>query len=139
LTSGFGAILVTSSSGNLTVLGQTSTPGAGGTFGQSVPATTSDELISPSKTKFITGVREDASFRTNLILSNAAESSIDVDVRIDSDSVNAIASKRYVLPPLGMIQITKVVRDLGFAADLSVGRLQLSTPTAGGTLQHMHL
>jgi hypothetical protein len=70
ISSGFGAIRVASTA-PLTVQGQTSTPGAsGGTFGQSVPATSEDDLILRTGPRSIAGVREDAAFRTNLILTN---------------------------------------------------------------------
>ncbi len=55
----------------LAVLGQTSTPGFGGTFGQSVPVAVATELISKGAPRSIVAIREDAAFRTNLILSNA--------------------------------------------------------------------
>ncbi len=45
-TSDYGAISVSSDSLGLAVLGQTSTPGFGGTFGQSVPVAVATELIS---------------------------------------------------------------------------------------------
>jgi hypothetical protein len=132
LTSGFGAILVTSSAGSLTVQGQTATPGSGGTFGQSVAAATFDELISPGLPQSISAIREDNSFRTNLIIANAQESPIDVDVTLISDSGAVLATMRYNLPPLGMTQITRIVRDLGVSVNLSDARIQLSSPTVAG-------
>src|SRR5205823_11818520 len=42
LNSGFGAIRLASTAFDLMLQGQTSTPGAGGTFGQSVPASGSN-------------------------------------------------------------------------------------------------
>ncbi len=132
LTSGYGAIRIISSTQFLEVQGQTSTPGAGGTFGQSVPAAASHELVRPSRSMSILGVREDASFRTNLILTNAGESPLDADVSLISDDGLTLGSKRYNLLPLGMTQITKVVRDLGITSDLKEARIHLSTQTANG-------
>ena len=61
-TSDYGAISVSSDSLGLAVLGQTSTPGFGGTFGQSVPVAVATELISKGAPRSIVAIREDASF-----------------------------------------------------------------------------
>ncbi len=133
VSSGYGAIRVTSSTASLAVLGQTSTPApAGGTFGQSVPAFAASELVGATP-RAILGVREDAAFRTNLVLANATEASLDVDVALVADTGATLATKRYALAPLGMTQVTRVVRDLGIAADVAGARLAVSTPTAGGS------
>jgi hypothetical protein len=133
LDSDYGAIQVGGSE-DLVVLGQTSTPGFGGTFGQSVPATEQKDLISPGKPRSIVAVREDASFRTNLILCGTAEFvSVDVDVTLVSPDGATLGTKRYRLPPFGMIQVSRVVRDLGVTGDLNGVRLDLSTSTADGS------
>ena len=134
LSSGYGAILVASSTASLAVSSQTSTPAAGsGTFGQSVPAFGAADLIQAGMARTILGVREDSAFRTNLILANATASPLDVDVSLVSESGAALASKRYSLPPLGMTQVTRVVRDIGIAPDVADARAVLSTPTTGGS------
>jgi len=136
-TSNYGAILVTSQFPTsdtpfISVLSQTSTPGFGGTFGQSVPAATSADLVRNGQEQSILAIREDAAFRTNLILTNATESALGVDVRLVSKDGVTLGSRSYALPPLGMTQVTKVVRDLGVGADVAGARLVLSTPTANG-------
>ena len=134
LSSGYGALRVASSTTALAVSGQTSTPApGGGTFGQSVPAFADADLIRSGSTRTILGVREDGAFRTNLILTNGTTSPLYADVSLVDASGAVLASKRYTLPPLGMTQVTRVVRDLGVAAD-TAGRLVLSTPTASGAL-----
>lgn len=133
LDSDYGAIQVGGSEG-LVVLGQTSTPGFGGTFGQSVPAMEGQDLISFGKPRSIVAVRDDASFRTNLILCGTTEFvSVDVDVSLISPEGATLGTKRYRLPPFGMIQVSRVARELGAAGDLNGARLDLSTPTAGGS------
>jgi photosystem II stability/assembly factor-like uncharacterized protein len=132
-TANFGAIRISSSSPSFVVLGQTSTPGFGGTFGQSVPAARTSDLITSGVPRSIVGVREDSAFRTNLILSNATSASLDVDVALFADTGANLVNKRYTLAPLGMTQVTRVVRDLGFPADVRGARVVLSTPTAGGS------
>ena len=136
-TSDYGAIRVasqypSSDSNFIGVLAQTSTPGFGGTFGQSVPAVTAADLIRTGTARSILAVEEDVSFRTNLILTNATEAALDVDVQLISTDGVVLATKRYPLAPLGMTQVTKVVRDMGIAANLSGARLVISTPTTSG-------
>jgi hypothetical protein len=110
-------------------------PGAsGGTFGQSVPALASADWITPGTPHSILGVSEDGTFRTNLVLANAVTSAVDVDVALLSEAGATLAARRYALPPLGMIQISRVVRDLGFTASLSTGRLVVSVATPGGAV-----
>lgn len=139
----FGAIRVTSSSASVRALAQTSTPGFGGTFGQSVPAAMADDLIVSGTPRSILAVREDSAFRTNLILANASEDPVDVDVTLVADDGTivqgsspparqvALATGRYTLPPLGMTQVTRVVRALGVTANVTGARLVLSTPSVG--------
>jgi hypothetical protein len=133
LDSDYGAIQVGGSE-DLVVLGQTSTPGFGGTFGQSVSAMEGQDLISFGKPRTIVAVRDDASFRTNLILCGTAEFvSVDVDVSLISPDGTTLGTRRYRLPPFGMIQVSRVARELGATGDLNGARLDLSTPTAGGS------
>lgn len=137
LNSDYGAIRVASQvpasdSARVAVLAQTSTPGFGGTFGQSVPAATAADLIRKGSDRSILGVREDGSFRTNLILANTTEANLSVDVKLVGGDGVTLGVKSYTLNPLGMTQVTKVVRDLSVSSNVSGGRLVLSTPTAGG-------
>lgn len=131
-TSDYGAISVSSATLGLAVLGQTSTPGFGGTFGQSVPITVSTELIRKGAPRSIVAIREDSAFRTNLILSNATSTALDVDLNLVAENGSVLGNKRVSLPALGMTQVTRVVRDLGVAADVTGARLVLSTETFGG-------
>lgn len=132
LTKDFGAIRITSPSDALRAIAQTSTPGFGGTFGQSVPAARPEDLVTFGTTRSILGAREDTLFRTNLILANATEARLDVDVQLIWSEGSVLARKRYLLEPLGMTQVTKVVRDMGVETNLDGVRLVVSTPTAGG-------
>jgi hypothetical protein len=133
LSSDWGALRVASSTASLLVSGQTSTPAAtGGSYGQSVPAFADADLVRAGTSRTILGVREDAAFRTNLVLANATELPIDVDGALVADTGATLASGRWSLLPLGMTQVTRVVRDLGVSAYVSGARLVLSTPTASG-------
>ncbi|MBL8114799.1 MAG: hypothetical protein JNK60_18095 [Acidobacteria bacterium] len=111
---------------------QTTTYRFGGTLGQSVPAFSPTDLIRPGRKQSILAIREDAAARTNLILANAVEIPVEVDVDLVSEDGQTIASGTYRLPPLGMRQISRVVRDLGIGDDLTGGRLILSIATPDG-------
>lgn len=132
LGEGWGAILVTASSASLAVLAQTSTPGGGGTFGQAVPAFTEGDFVRAGVARSIPAVREDGAFRTNLVLVNATDAPLEVDVTLLDSTGAILASRKVPLFPLGMTQLTRVVRELGVEADLAEGRLVLGTGTAGG-------
>lgn len=129
--SAWGGIQLRSASPYLVVTSQTSTPGGGGTFGQSVPLFAETELIRSGAPRTIPAVREDAAFRTNLVLANGTESACAVDVSLVSAAGTVLASRRFDLPPLGMTQVTRVVSELGVPSPVSGARLVLSTPTAG--------
>ena len=70
--------------------------------------------------------------RASSARTNATEAALDVDVQLVSAEGAALATKRYSLAPLGMTQVTKVVRDLGIATNVTGARLVISTPTANG-------
>ena len=127
-----GAVQLRSASPSLVATSQTWTPGGDGTFGQSVPLVSETELIRSGTTRTIPAVREDGSFRTNLILANGTEAPVDVDVSLVAETANVLGSRRWSLLPLGMTQVSRVVRELGVSANVSGARLVVSTPTAGG-------
>ena len=132
LDEGWGAVRIASSTPGLAVTAQTSTPAAGGgSFGQALPAFPGEELVRTGEVRSIVAVREDASFRTNLVLANATESPIDVEVVFVSESGATLGARRVSLPPLGMTQLTRVVRALGISGSVTGARLLLSTPSPG--------
>jgi hypothetical protein len=133
VSSDYGAIRLSSSSPALSMSSQTWTPSAsGGSVGQSVPGQSDTDVIRAGAVRSILAVREDGSFRTNLILSNVTESPLDVDVALVAETGASLGSQRLSLPPLGMTQVTRVARALGIANSIAGARLVLSTPTAGG-------
>ena len=93
------------------------------------------DLITVGKPRSILAVREDASFRTNLILCNAGEfQSVDVDVTLFSPDGSTPGTQRYTLQPLGMTQVSRVALALGGSANLNGARLDLSVVTQGGAV-----
>lgn len=113
LSSEYGPILVRSTSASLAVLGQTWTAGGAGTYGQSVPVLSTDELIG-SVPRSILGVRQDTFFRTNLMLANATESTASVTVQLVSISGSVMATKTVSLGPLSRAQYN-VATDFGYS------------------------
>lgn len=130
--SAWGAIQLRSASPSLLVTSETSTPGGGGTYGQAVPAVLESDLVRNGAARTIAAVRENGSFRTNLVLANATEGPLSVDVALVSEAGATLGSRRFELLPLGMTQVSRVVRELGVSSSLSGARLVLSTPTSGG-------
>ena len=126
----YGAILVTSSSPALVVQSETSTPSSGGTVGQALPAFGSADFAGASP-KTLVPVRENASFRTNLVLANATEAPLTAHVDLFAADGTLLGSRDVNLPPLGMTQIGRVAMALG-ASTLDLGRIAVSTPTPGG-------
>lgn len=132
LSDDYGAILVSSNVATLVVESTTSTPGGGGEFGQGLRASSRNELVGDDHARSLVGVRDDSRFRTNLVLSNAAEKEIDVDLNLFAANGGLLGSLRVRLAPLGMRQVSEVSRALGAAGEITGARLVLSTPTPGG-------
>ncbi len=133
IPNGFGALLLSSVSSSLSMLGQTYTPGAGGTYGQTVPAACPHDWISEGTPNYILAVRQDAAFRTNLILANTTQQLLDVDVVLVNDQGDILGQKRYTLFPLGMTQVVGIIGDLGWKDPIGSAHLRLATPTPGGS------
>jgi hypothetical protein len=131
LSSDYGPILVRASTANLAVLGQTWTAGGAGTYGQSVPVLSTDELIG-STPKSILGVRQDTFFRTNLMLANATESSASVTVQLVSIAGAVLKTVNVSLGPLSRAQYN-VGADFGYP-NLSDAVLVVSSPTSGARI-----
>jgi hypothetical protein len=127
----WGAILVTSSSPALVVQSETSTnaPG-GGTVGQSLPALGPTDFAGTTS-KTLAPIRENAAFRTNLVLANATEAPLVARVALFAADGAPIGTRDVALPPLGMTQLNRVALTL-VASTLDVGRISVSTPTPGG-------
>ncbi len=127
----YGALLVSSST-DIAVEASTSTPGAGGRFGQSAPAAGPTSLITAGIPRTLLSIDENADTRTNLVLANATPRTLAVDVTLLGTSGATLATRRYTLRPYEMTQRNRVVRELGVSQDVSGVRLLLVTPTEGG-------
>lgn len=128
LTNDYGPILVRASTSDLAILGQTWTAGGAGTYGQSVPVLSTDELIG-STPKSILGVRQDTFFRTNLMLANANETTTAVTVQLVSTAGAVLKTLNASLGPLSRAQYN-VGEHFGYT-NLSDAAFVISSPTAG--------
>lgn len=128
----YGAIRITSDTPGLVIQSETSTPGGGGTYGQGLGAVAWPAMLRSGEVHSISGVREDSRFRTNLVLANGGEAAVEVDVLLVSAAGVTLAHDTFLLPPLGMRQLSQVARRLGVSQDLAEARLVVRTATAGG-------
>jgi hypothetical protein len=129
---GFGAIRITSTVATLAIEATTSTPGAGGTFGQGHAGISRNELGTSGRTRSLSGVRTDGSFRTNLMIVNATAAALDLDASLVADDGTFLGTTRFHLAPLEMRQIDDAPHALGAVGDVGSGRILLSTATPGG-------
>jgi hypothetical protein len=94
-----------------------------------VPAVPEESFIAADRPGTILGVREDGAFRTNLVLVSAdATRAIDAEVTLVSREGVTLASQRVALPPLGLVQLGRVVRALGVTGDVTGARLVVTAP-----------
>lgn len=127
----FGAILVTSPSPSVFLQSETSTfVPAGGTVGQALPAFGANDFAG-STPKMLAPIRENVSFRSNLVLANATSAPLTAHVALYASDGTLLGARDIDLPPLGMTQINRVASALGTTI-LDAGRLAISTPTPGG-------
>ena len=130
-TSAFGAIRITSDTSSLDIVSVTSTPGFGGTLSQTIPAVRSSDLIPAGSARSILYIREGDGFRSNLVLASNASVPTTIDAALVSPAGATLASKSYSVPPNGMTQINRVVRDMGVSGSITGARLVLSSSTPG--------
>ena len=131
-TASWGAVLATSK-GSILFQSDTSTPSSdGGTVGQALAAMGPADFASASP-KTLAPIRENASFRTNLVLANPTENPVTAHVALFAADGTPIATRDVDLPPLGMTQINRVASTLG-AGPLDAGRIAVSTRTPGGLI-----
>ncbi|MGE5344810.1 MAG: PA domain-containing protein [Acidithiobacillales bacterium] len=133
----YGALQITSDVPGLVVDSVTTTKALApltGRFGQSVPGIPSSGWIPNAGTGTIPGIREDATARTNLVLVNATERSIEIDIALYADDGTPLGTTmQKSLPPLGMTQIGRIIEAITGARNTANATLVLWTPTTGGS------
>jgi|GEM_PF-3113709 len=129
-TSDYGPILIRSSVSTLAVQGQTWTASpTGGSYGQSVPALGEAEMIGTTA-KAIAGVRQDSSFRTNLVLANVKDTPVTVYVVLLLSDGTTSTSQVVNLGPYGFSQLN-IANSFG-VANIVGGSFLINCTTAGG-------
>ncbi len=132
----YGAILVTSSSPNVKVLSQSSTPPPDGigTFGQSVPAAGPADFVTLASPRVLVGLRQDAAFRTNAVIANATGQPADVVLALTSATGTTLGTLPWHLLPYEMHQFGGVVTALGAPDGTADAALRVSTTTSGARI-----
>ena len=126
----WGAVLVSSSSPSVVVQSETASWFGSGTVGQALPSFSTRDFAGAAP-KHLAPIRDNYTFRTNLVLANPTDIPVTAVVVLYSAEGHLIGSREVSLPPLGMTQISRVAVELG-ASHLELGRISVSTPTPGG-------
>lgn len=125
----WGPILVRATVTTLVAQGQTWTASpTGGSYGQSVPALGAAEAVGTLQ-KTLSGVRQDARFRTNVVLANLKESAATVTLLALLPDGTTATSYTTAVGPLGFVQLN-LASHLGLASFVG-GSLLVSTSTPG--------
>jgi len=135
LAEGWGALKVRTTGTAIVVRSRTSTIGAGGTLGDGLPGVRGDRFITDqtSPLPLLTGLREDARFRTNLILVNGTAAPVEVLVTAIDSSGAVLGTKTRTLGPFEMTQDSRFLVGPEFGAEgRSDVTVALSTVTPGG-------
>ena len=129
----YGAILIMADSASLKIVSQTSTPppNGAGSLGQAPRAQGASDFVTPASPKSLISLRDDAAFRTNLVLANATASSATVTLTLLGGDGSTLGTATRDLPPLGMTQVGNVVTALGAPFGTTNAVLVVSTATAG--------
>jgi len=109
-----GALAIVSSSPDLLAMSRTyNLPGDGssGTYGQSIPAVTSDELIRSGERKRILFATENAAMRTNVGCQNATGGGVPVDLELFDMEGSLLDAERMILRPWSNDQINRIFED----------------------------
>ena len=96
---------------------------------QSVPAFGASDVLTAGSVRSIVGVREDSSFRTNLVLVNTGSSPVTISGTLFSTSGATLGTKTWTLPPFGMTQDGPIVPNMGASGAVRDAQLVLSTST----------
>lgn len=125
----YGPILIRSTSTSIVAQGQTWTASpSGGSYGQSVPAISAAEAAGTTP-RTIAGVRQDAQFRTNIVLANMKESEAAVALTVLLSDGTIANIYNTTLGPLGFKQVN-LANDLGIT-NFSGGSVVVSSSTNG--------
>ena len=131
--SGSGAIAVEAtnplSSPQIKLSSRTFTNGSSGTYGQSVPDVSNDDL---QRTVYLTGLQANPDFRSNIGLVNRSTASVGAMLSLYDSAANRIGSRQLTLPPQNFQQsaVSSYFPELN-GRSLSGMWLEIDTDTAG--------
>jgi hypothetical protein len=136
VSSGFGAIRISADTTALKIVSQTSTPPPSGvgTFGQAVPALGPSDFVTSFAPRWLVGLRQDGSFRTNAVIANATDQAAHVELTLKSENGATLGTGSADLQPYEMRQIGTVVTALGAPDGTANATLQVSTTTPGARI-----
>jgi predicted GH43/DUF377 family glycosyl hydrolase len=109
-----GALAIVSSSPHLLAMSRTynlPSEDSAGTFGQSIPAVNSDQLIRPGERRRILFATENAEMRTNIGCQNATGGVVPVKLELFDMEGTSLATETLVLLPWGNDQINRIFAD----------------------------
>jgi len=129
-TTGSGALVLVSELPQV-VVSRTSNSTPEGTFGQFIQAFDLRMSLHEGQTGHLVNLEETASFRTNLGLVNPAADEVTVEVRLFGTAGDRIGVLTYSLPPRGVIQINRVLTEIGVNEATGV-RSVIDVETGGG-------
>lgn len=125
----WGPILVASSTADLVIQGQTWTAApSGGSCGQSVPALGAGDGVG-ALPKALVGVRQDATFRTNVVLANPGTAEAAVKLQVLRPDGSTAKTHTAVVGPLGFLQLN--LSDHLGVTDLVGGSILATCTTPG--------
>ncbi|HKC24414.1 MAG TPA: hypothetical protein VKF32_06710, partial [Thermoanaerobaculia bacterium] len=75
----------------------------------------------------------------NLVLASGSAAELRVDVSAVGADGAVLATKSYTLPPFGMTQVSRVLRDVGVSGPVRASRLLVSTSSDGGFTSYASL
>jgi len=105
--------------------------GAVGTYGQFIPALTSETAVMAGKPGALIQLQQNASFRTNVGVVNLTNTSVDLEIHLYSGDYVKYGVKAATLRPYEMDQFDKIFDDVG-AGTVNSGYAMVKVLTQGG-------
>lgn len=115
----------------VTVSSRTFTREGAKTYGFGTLATRREQAFSAGSVRSIPDIRENASFRTNLGLTNVSRTTATVKVKLTLSDGTVVGEQTYTVKPWSHIQRNRVVRDFTTA---SVAGAVLTIEPSGGSV-----
>ena len=122
---GAGALKISSTTNDILIESRTYNDAENGTFGQYIPSFNKNNLLQKNEIGFISFLKRNENFRTNIGFSSLSENSIEIKLELFSSEGSKLGEKTVNLLPLSYIQINDVFSEFG--ANISYGYAIVST------------